>query len=87
MQKFLKLPIWNEVLVYREKYGWTQYTYILVRINEVGVIIPSKKLSKFPINRVRPFHEEDINQAISTENSGEKKTPNGDNKGKGTKEY
>ena len=54
--KSTQSPPEHEVLVYRESWGWNQYTLVRVHDNEVDVILPSGRISSFPINMVPSFH-------------------------------
>lgn len=57
IEKVRRLPPGNMVLVYREGHGWTEYTLVRVRGNEVDVVLPSGKVSTFPVTVVRPFYQ------------------------------
>ena len=54
-----QLPPGSNVLVFREKEGWKQYTLAKVDGNNVNVILPSGLITAFGIHNVRPFVSED----------------------------
>jgi len=50
LDKIRRLPPGKEVLVFREPGGWIPYPLVRVVRNSVDVILPSGKISSFPIN-------------------------------------
>jgi len=70
IEKIRSLPAGQEVLVFREPGGWIPYTLVRVVRNSVDVILPSGKISSFPINVVRPFHKRTTEDAASKSASG-----------------
>ncbi len=64
-EKVRTAPPGSKVIVYREKGGWTPYTLVRVRENEVDVILPSGKVSTFSLNSVRVFNNPTIEEETS----------------------
>lgn len=56
MEKINYLPPGHEGLVYREKNGRKPYKLVLVRGNELDVVLQSGKTSTFEITSARPFY-------------------------------
>ena len=56
------------MLVFRENTGWVQYKLAEVKGNEVGVVLPSGKISYFGIHMGRKLYEEDHQQSVPPTN-------------------
>lgn len=61
IEKVRTLPPGSEVLVYREELGWKKYPFVRTIGNSVDVVLPSRKISTFPINMSKPFYKPDEN--------------------------
>lgn len=58
IEKVRTLHSGNQVLVYQEASRWREYELVKVSGHEAKVVMPSGKISSFPINMIRPLCEE-----------------------------
>ncbi len=70
IEKIRRLPPGSDVLVYREKSGWTKCKLALVKGNEVQVVLPSGKVSSFGIHMARQFYDVSEPKELSRDKSG-----------------